>query len=139
MLKEDNFLGKQEFCKKAIFYFKISKNQEKIFDLTKFLEKTQNELKLPYFTLLDIEPSFFIHVDLRLIKLINFNSLELIDYLIKSDENMPNLDYDDLTIYENVKKSSPIFMNSFWQFFDSNYNNRLSNSCLLYTSDAADD
>ena len=55
MLKEDNFLG------------------------------TQNELKLPYFTLLDIEPSFFIHVDLRLIKLINFNSLELIDYLIKSD------------------------------------------------------
>lgn len=138
MLKEDNFLGKQEFCKKAIFYFKISKNQEKIFDLTKFLEKTQNELKLPYFTLLDIEPSFFIHVDLRLIKLINFNSLELIDYLIKSDENMPNLDYDDLTIYENVKKSSPIFMNSFWQFFDSNYNNRLSNRYANSEKDKAE-
>lgn len=138
MLKEDNFLTKQEFCKKAIHYYKISKNNEKIIDLTRYLENIQNELELESFTLFEIEPSFFIHLDLRLSKIINFNSLKFIDYLINSDENMPNLDYNDLRIYKNVKKSSPIFMDSYWQLFDSNHNNRLPNKDFKIETDEAE-
>lgn len=125
MLKEKNFIGKQRFCKNAIKYYKKS-NPEKINDLTKYLEEIQKEHETHPFTLLEIEPSFLIHVDLRLIKLINFNPQELINYLITSEENMSSLDYDDLTIYNNVKKSHPLLMDSSIEIFDSNKNNRLS-------------
>ena len=126
MLKEKSFIVKQRFCKKAIKYYKKS-NPEKIIELTKYLEEIQNEYETHPFQLLEIEPSFLIHVDLRLIKLINFNPQKLINYLITSEENMPNLDYGDFTIYDNLKKSSPILMNSSIEIFDSNKNNRLSN------------
>lgn len=127
MLKEKNFIGKQRFCKKAIKYYKKS-NPEKINELTKYLEKIQKEHETHPFTLLEIEPSFLIHIDLRLIKLINFNPQKLIDYLITSEENISSLDYDDLTIYNNVKKSHPLLMDSSIEIFDSNKNNRLSKS-----------
>ncbi len=126
MLKEKSFIVKQRFCKKAIKHYKKS-NPEKIIELTKYLEEIQNEYETHPFQLLEIEPSFLIHVDLILIKLINFNSQELINYLITSEENMPNLDYGDFTLYTNLKKSSPILMNSSIEIFDSNKNNRLSN------------
>lgn len=126
MLKEKSFIVKQRFCKKAIKYYKKS-NPEKIIELTKYLEEIQNEYETHPFQLLEIEPSFLIHVDLRLIKLVNFNPQKLINYLVTSEENMPNLDYDDFTIYNNLKKSSPILMNSLIEIFDSNKNNRLSN------------
>ena len=90
------------------------------------MEEIQKEHETHPFTLLEIEPSFLIHVDLRLIKLINFNPQELINYLITSEENMSSLDYDDLTIYNNVKKSHPLLMDSSIEIFDSNKNNRLS-------------
>lgn len=123
--ENENFIVKADFCIDAINYYRKSGNKDKELDLLNQLEFFNNNMELGFIEIsIDSKP-LERYIDIDLSKKIFFNSTEMIDYLIYSEERLLiNRLNKNRKIFDKQLESSPLLNFASRKILNSNKNIR---------------